>query len=242
MWLTRSSSGGFNCILVRPRLSSDPMTTTIRAQVSIDSDTALPRDVCQNTWHFQTTNVDPLDGADEANTILSTFYNAIAMYLSENLVGGANVKFYDLQDPEPRTPIATSAFSFTVGTGTCFPNEVASCMSYRAAGASGSPTKRRRGRLFIGPLAAATSANGNGDAQLDPSWMTVLCDAMEEAAAPIGNTRWVVFSPTTAGATPWSDAAIAAASFPVVAGYVDNAYDTVRSRGAGATDRESWSA
>jgi hypothetical protein len=49
--------------------------------------------------------------------------------------------------------------------------------------------------------------------------------------------QWAVFSPTQAGAKPWSDAAILAATTVVEEGFIDNALDTQRRRGTLPSDR-----
>jgi hypothetical protein len=50
-----------------------------------------------------------------------------------------------------------------------------------------------------------------------------------------------VFSPTIAGSPPWSEGTLIDSSVDVVAGYVDNAFDTIRSRGSLTTARTLWS-
>lgn len=220
------------------------MATTIRAQVSLDSDSAIPRDMCQNTFHFRSTSVDPVDDAEDAATQLAALYNSMEEFWSKNLAGTGRVKWYNLVDAEPRVPIATQLFTFTPGTGTALPNECAVVLSYRGVNESGSNPKRRRGRIYFGPLAVAVAANRTGDlgfdmASIGPDFrnqiQATLIDNLSET-----NATWCVFSPTTAGATPWSAPTLAASSFDVVAFHLDNAFDTVRSRGLGPTDRVSY--
>lgn len=217
------------------------MATTLRCQLSLVNDTALPRDVAQNTWHFQSDSVDPLDDVVLAGAALSTFYQAIEDSFSENCTGDVTMKWYDLTDGEPRTPIQENGFTITPGAGTAFPNEVAICLSFRGNLLSGTEPKRRRGRIYLGPLSVSVSANGNGDSQVASTTMEPIADAaadLRDAGSP-SNFQWAVFSPTTAGPPPWSFGDLAVATFPVTVLYVDNAFDTVRSRGIAATARET---
>ena len=218
------------------------MATLIRAQVSLDSDTSLPRDACQNTWHFWSTSVDPVDDAASIQDALVDFYDTVGVYFSVHLAGIWNAKYYNLVDLEPRTPIATGAGSFSPAAGIALPNEVAACLSYRAAGVSGASTKRRRGRIYLGPLGVSTTAIGTGDSELTDDFMDDVADAALALISGLSSTNatWSIFSPTDAGASPWSAGVLLASSHDVVAGYIDNAYDTVRSRGRGATNRRSW--
>jgi hypothetical protein len=218
------------------------MATLIRAQVSIACDSAFPRDAAVNTWHFWSTSVDPVDDADSVHDALVTFYDTVGVLFSENLTGIWNAKYYNLVDIEPRTPMALGAGSFTPDPSTGFPSEVACCLSYRAAGASGASTKRRRGRIYLGPLSLSTAEAATGDTFIHPDTLDVIADAAVALISDLSSTgaTWRVFSPTEAGAAPWSTGVLLASSHDVVAGYIDNAYDTVRSRGLDATSRRSW--
>jgi len=120
------------------------------------------------------------------------------------------------------------------------PSEVAVCLSleglvFGVPEESGSirPAARRRGRLYLGPLfGGATVAVPESvtnrprvsdvfqDAILDA--YEVLCAYINSTTGPQGNVdslRSVVYSPTTAQA------------WPVYNAWVDDAFDTIRSRG-----------
>lgn len=195
-----------------------------RAQVELAEDSGLPEDVTVNTWHFAYIDAG---GANPAAALIA-FYQAIDTYLAENLTGDGNIKFYDLADPEPRTPIGVVPFTFTPGTSN-LPAEVALCQSYRAQIESGGSPARRKGRNFIGPLADDALASATG--RPDSAFMLALANAAAAvlaASAAASNWDWVVYSPTDNVARL------------VVAGWVDDEFDTIRSRGKRATSRINW--
>lgn len=217
--------------------------TVLRCIVTMpNASSPIPRDAATNTWHFGST--DPVATAPSAQTALETFYAAIDVYLAGTVLTTATTKWYDLSDGEPRTPFLEDSFTLTPGSGVSFPNEVAVCMSYRADLVSGQPPARRRGRIYLGPCDADIGSQLNGDMRVQTTARTNIANAAKALAeATISSSvGWVVFSPTTAGPTPWSEATLDASSWPVTAGWMDNAFDTQRSRGLAADARTSWTA
>lgn len=208
-----------------------------RCLVTLNNDTLQPVDQVTNTWHFQT----PGAVADAGTAILDNidaFYSAISTYLSINLTGTGEIDLYDLEDPEPRAPVFNGSFTAGVGTN-ALPNEVAVALSYQAPIVSGTNQARRRGRLFIGPLATNVMATGTGDQRVASGFRNALVAAaealMDDTTLP--GLVWSVFSPTTAGAPPWSAATLGDSFFTVTNGWVNDAFDTMRSRGAAPTTR-----
>lgn len=236
-----TSSGWRSASAARPWATLWPMTT-MRLQWSWDAATGLPADACTNTWHFISTSVDPVVGANQCIGQLNDLYDAIKGFMSGDFTGDFVVKAYDLSDPEPRVPVVTLDDAFTFSATDGLPTEVAVCLSYHALPLSGAIAARLRGRIFIGPLALGTMDSVGGQRRVDPDFSSALTDA---ASALIGDgtvtEKWAVFSPTTAGAPPWSTGELLAATSPVVGGYVDNAFDTVRSRGVEPTIRDTFS-
>lgn len=212
--------------------------TTLLCQVTLLNANAIPADAAVNTWHFKSLSVDRLDDATYMTTQLQNFYDALDSILGEQRSGDMTFKWYDLVDPAPRAPILTVNSSMAVTAGTKLPNEVAICMSYHAAPVSGTPIARRRGRIYLGPWNATVMAETTGDAVVASGTADAIAAAGQALIdAGTADTYWVVFSPTTAGAQPWGSGDLTAASLSVINGHVDNAFDTVRSRGAAATDR-----
>lgn len=213
--------------------------TTLRAQVALLNVNGLPADSATNTWHFTSNAVDRLVDAAQIVSDLDAFYGSIGGVLSEACSGDANIRIYDLADGTPRVPILEDEFAFTPGTGQGLPAEVAVVLSFHGATFSGSPPARRRGRLYIGPIDAGMLSTGDGNVFVSS---TAAGDIRSAAQALLGDAdpegaSWAVFSPTTAGPEPWSAGELLAATFEVVAGHVDNAFDTMRSRGVASTSR-----
>lgn len=215
------------------------MATLLRVQCNLGNNSNLAKDRAMNTWHFWSGAVDPQDDIDSIDTALSIFYQSIDGFFSPCLSGDLDIVYYDLTDAEPRAPLRTAAHTVTPGSDPQLPAEVAICLSYAGIGSSGFPPARRRGRFYLGPLNSSVIDDGANDAVIQGSVRGAICNAAEvmmglEASS---TAEWRVFSPTTAGAPPWSNLELGAASLPVISAYVDDAFDTVRSRGVAATAR-----
>ena len=211
--------------------------------MTIPNDNGLPEDSSVNVWHF-----DGDDGNTDSAyhsaiiTMLTTFYQAIdAAILSGHTSSPAVVTLYDIRDAQPRQPEHTNQIVLTPNAAGLLPNEVAICLSYQAPAVSGLPQARRRGRIFIGPVCQASGALSNGEFRLAASSLTIITDAASVLATPlalatVGSMSWSIYSPTTDILSTIDDA-----FHDVDNGWVDNAYDTQRRRGAGATVRTLWS-
>lgn len=212
--------------------------TILRAMVIFPRETNLPADATTNTWHFNTDGSDDEGAAADVATRLDSFYNganvfqSVGKYLSREIVG-ANVrlKVYKLSDPEPRTPIYDELMPVTEGTaGDALPSEVAVCLSYHLAPASGLPQARRRGRIFLGPLSSQAQAFISGECYVSSD---IITDATTAAArlrnADTADLKWSVYSPT-------NNTALA----PIAGGWIDNAFDIQRRRGVSPTSRTTW--
>jgi len=140
-------------------------------------------------------------------------------------------------------PINSLEIETTTGTGNALPAECAICLSYRGELLSGSNPARRRGRIFLGPLDYGTVDATTPDQRVQPSTMGTIAgaaNAMINDGIAGEQVVWAVFSPTIAGAPPWSPTDLEDATIPVLAGYVDNAFDTIRSRGSRPTTRQTF--
>lgn len=201
----------------------------IRAQVRIPASTTVPEDMVTNTWHLFSSDL----GASNLGTIttaLKNFYDGWASRRSPTAAWtSATVRFYDLEEPEPRVPLLENplGLSATVGTAT-LPRETCLCLSYSADLVSGTNPARRRGRIFLGPLAQV----GIGvDGRPTSAPLTEIRDAADAFLAVTTTAAWTwrVYSPTSG------------TSFLVTHGWVDNEYDTQRSRGMKRTTRYTFS-
>lgn len=195
-----------------------------------------------NTWHFWTNAADPLDDLPSIFTALDDFYDSIDEHLSAGLSATAEYKVYDLTDAEPRVPIDTHTNALTVSASSMLPNEVAVCLSYKAAPVSGQSAARLRGRIYIGPCGSSVLSNDTGGPVVSATASQDIADAAAALwQAGIGQSwYWVVFSPTQAGPSPWTSVELGVATNRAVEGFVDNAFDTIRSRGLSATERIIW--
>lgn len=201
----------------------------IRAQVVLKGGSGLARDQFVNTFHFaQLADAYEAQSAAVA-TALTAMYQSVDDYFSETVTNSAEIRTYDLGNPEPRVPsifplpltVMTSVFSL--------PQEVACCLSFRAAAPV---TPRRRGRVFLGPLNVNVYAGGLPDNVTPPRPSDNFTDTLRDAGAGLlaADVGWCIHSPTNN------------TFVPVVGGWVDNEFDTMRSRGYRPTFRQSFGA
>jgi hypothetical protein len=206
----------------------------VDAQVVFQGKSNLPTDRYVNTFHFsggaRFTETE-LDGVAAA---LEDFYNGdhpsasgnrLRDFLSPVISTAVTIKLYHRGDPEPREPVEYS-FDITV-TGDPLPSEVALCLSYFGAGRN---IVGQRGRIYLGPLdtSAVTTATGSS-ARPVPSLVDTLAAAGADlASSSEPGANWVVYSPT--------DGVV----YTIDGGWVDNAFDTQRRRGAVPTARTTF--
>jgi hypothetical protein len=241
--------------------------SAVIAEVHLPDHNGVPADDAINTFVFanSATGAEPATTAFNVADALEHFYNAgadtahrVQTYLAANLdngAGKAHIIFYQLAAAGsivPHTPlggpILDHPFTIATGTGTGLPRESAVVLSLSAphagiaedvpggvAGPKGDthPAARHRGRVYIGPLDnAALGAGVNG-----PGVSAACRDALAAAAALL-----MTNVNTIAGGTHywgiWSrkDSVI----YPITSGYIDDAFDTQRRRGIGATARTTW--
>lgn len=222
----------------------------MRAQVTIGLDSGIPEDALVNTLYFD--GDEDLDGiatdADYHNTAFGAirdFYQAIdSVCLANNVNETVTVRIYDMRDPEPRVPEFVDTFAIIPENAPALPNEIAVCLSFQAVPVSGLVQARRRGRIFIGPWVDAVGAVSIINGQSRPSLaardaIAAAAQSMKQTDLPIGiggSVRWSVYSPTTDLTSSVDDA-----FNDVDNGWIDDAFDVQRRRGAGATARVTWS-
>jgi hypothetical protein len=207
--------------------------TIVRVQVAIPRVSGgASEDTIVNTWGF---DMDKDEGT--GNAVLSallSFYTGLAAYLSPMQAwnSGGKAKFYDMTDAEPRVPWKESVFTFTGAFGaTTLPTECCIAMSFQGDPISGVEQRRRRGRIYLGPLFSGAVSTTNG--LLTPavtSLVVTQMTALEAASTAAASWTWGVISNTP------SLNFVRATS-----GWVDNAVDIQRRRGYDATLRTVWS-
>lgn len=215
----------------------------VSAVVTMPHTSNLPRDVTVNTFHFDTDG-DVEDAAPAIVANLVAFYNAtvtppgnpISYYLA-GVISRANdssrIELINMTDPKPRVPFYTDTFALGVpGSTQALPNEVALCTSWQAPTISGVNQARRRGRIFLGPLANGASDAASGvPVRPIASLLTTLKGASQRLVVDSladGNPL-VVYSRVSGGLAQVSN------------GWIDNEFDTQRRRQPMATARTTWS-
>lgn len=214
--------------------------SVVRAQVVFPKLSGIAADASVNTLYFNTSATPDTTELDAIQDLLESFYGEdtstggtqIANYMS-NLINDANirVRYYNMASPEPRVPLREDLLAINVGTDDPLPEEIALCLSFHAPFTSGEPKARRRGRIFLGPLAkniVGSTANANRPyADAIPVFTTAMERLRDDSAAAA--VPWCVWSQTDG------------AGFNVSAGWVDNAFDVQRRRGVAPTQRHVWS-
>jgi len=186
----------------------------VRAQIAWWPDSALPRDAVSINPHFE--NTIGIPGAGDWEQFADDLATAMATY------GGnayqTRVSIYDAEGSAPVFPEAVVTKLPGVHSASSWPREVALCLSYY----SENNMPKRRGRLFI-PIAVLRSTPG---LRPDAAQRTKALDCGTLLANAGGaNIDWGVWSRTDA------------AFHPVTNSWVDDEWDTMRSRGLRSTTR-----
>jgi hypothetical protein len=194
--------------------------------------TGLPEDQYVNNFYFRNDfiNGSPQEIHDAMQAAVEGFYTTldpvggnILGFLSAE-IGNATVKSYDLGQAAPRYPIVPPTTSTIIPSGgSQLPRETALVCSFSSGNGP-----RAKGRVYLGPLGGNT-LDATGDAPRPSSnFMAAVAAGAENLLATSENVTWVTVSPT------------AGTSGVVTDGWVDNAWDTQRSRGAAPTMRIDW--
>lgn len=218
-----------------------------RATVILHRESGIELDAIRNVWHFSHPAALDDNGAIILTVALTEFYVDVSRYFGgpidrvperhniqfANLTQGAtsgdkpvlSKVLFDKVFPPATTPL-------TAVQGETFPCEVAMALSFRGditgvAEQQGTtrPAARRRGRIFLGPLNAATMMTGRADGE---SYISQACidqvllsyeTLVENINSVIPAFKHIVYSPT------------GQLTYEIVEASMDNAYDTIRSRG-----------
>lgn len=217
---------------------ADPIiSNVVRAQCIWKGPSNLPEDRFVTTWAFVRETLANAGGQEQKNEVAERLrefwldgggtYPAVANYIPSSITAqGLEIRCYDLGQAPPREP---SIYNYPVGFGAQgqgLPREVAIAMSFYA----GRNLPRRRGRVFIGPLASSSIASDISPT-VNPLLRNRVVFMAERLALGFGagdSMRWGVLSQ--------ADQQIR----NVTAGWVDDAFDTQRRRGLAPTTRTSW--
>lgn len=220
-----------------------------RATWKIPTDSGLPADKVNNVWSFRhLTDADQAADAIEIRTRLAGFYEDLKDYFSSQLdLAHCRLVIVDLAETPPRLPFYDEEYSVSTATtgGSDFPAEVAVCLSFRGTLGSGLNARRRRGRIYLGPLQGDVTDHP----MLYSTWPAAIRDAAtSNIAVATGDVEWCVYSPYTHHDVPVgtkldpelhpeNPASLPQSFVNVAHVWVDNAWDTQRRRGVQATSR-----
>lgn len=194
-----------------------------------------------NTWHVVTVGATtPSAAAAAFLDDLDDFYQACDSFFGLFLSGSAPLaRCFDLSDPKPRQPILEETLTVLTTASTQIPSEIACCMSYKGTYLSGVSPKRKRGRIYLGPLGANSLDTGAGTfSSTFRAAMASAADSLLTASSGSSEYRWVVYSPTTDTAGEGNNLDSWDA---VVEGWVDDNPDVLRSRGQPGGTRSLFS-
>lgn len=214
---------------------ADPIITDhYRVQVVFQGKSGLPEDVFINNFVFRNDGLpNAAVMADTVETMLQAFYTGtpsavttpISQYLAWDGISGVTMRQYDLGQAPPRLPtVRENLLSVGIQNGDTLPREVAACLSYE----SEKRGPRGRGRIFLGPLSTQGMTSSDGVTRVSQPFRQAVADRALDLVNSTENATWVLLSPTDGDTSR------------IVGGYVDNAFDTQRSRGAAPSTRTFW--
>ncbi len=196
-------------------------------QVTLRTTDNIPANYVTNQFALTGELGVPTD-CDAARDALEVFYTALrANVLGIPIAGtGHIVKAYDLPGLTPNYPYYESTFDLdSVPTSAGLPGEVALCLSFQGARSAGLDQARRRGRIYLGILAAGVNSVGRPSSAALTTVTNAAVALYDDLDAIASAGSWAVWSPTNGDAVPLTDC------------WVDNAFDTQRSRGVPASSR-----
>lgn len=205
------------------------MPQVIRTQITLNPAADADAHI-MNTWHCVTVGATTaLAAATSFGAALVTFYGAIDAYLAAELNGSQTlVRHFDLSHPKPRQPILEGTTgALATGSGN-LPRELCCVLSYKGTYLSGVSPKRKRGRIYLGPLYASAVGSDGGFSATVVNGIVAAADTLLGVSDGSSEFRWVVYSPTSDPSGEGSDAACWDA---VTEGWVDYNVDIQRRRG-----------
>jgi hypothetical protein len=191
--------------------------TIVRMQLATYVGDTLPKSACVITPHFRVTGVDE-DIQQLTDDLVAGWKGWLhSTYTNTQII----CKAYDAEKSPPNYPIATSNSNLGAAAPVGVPLEVAIALSFF----SEHNRPRRRGRLYIPATFATLGISGGQVSLADRNKVAALVPIFTGLGGL--NVDWIVWSRRDAN------------EFPVTNWFVDDAWDTVRSRGRPATTRTS---
>lgn len=221
----------------------------LRATAVLNKKSGVARDAARNVWHFSLPGPFSDTQVGQVGTALGAFYTGRQTFLGNSLAGTALAHRIELADvneggagesDDVISPLrGTTTFTITPDTSDPLPNEVAACLSF-SGDLSGvleedgliRPRARRRGRVFLGPLASTVNQpvnTTNREPMVSDAFKENVLDGYDLLLnALIGvdtNLRHIIYSRTEA------------VGRVVTRAWVNDEFDTVRRRGTRPRDR-----
>jgi hypothetical protein len=201
------------------------------AQVGLLSNTGASADTAVNTFSIQHSGTLSTTDVDAWQTAIKQFYDdckAAGALLGRQQLGHTS-KFLKATKTKPNYPLFTRTWNLSSApTALELPNEVALCVSYSADAYPLVPRARRRGRIYISGWGSAKNTVGR------PT------DAARDALALAYKTYATsVLAITNIGPGVWSRST--GDVYLIDRTWVDNEWDTMRSRGGKSTGRKTYS-
>lgn len=189
---------------------------TYRLQVAIGADTPDIRDHMVMTPHFVSGVTSP-----DWDALALSACQAISLWFGTPF-RKVKCTWYQADRTEPNYPLGEATTDGTLFPASAGPRDVALCLSYY----SGANIPRRRGRLYF-PFTTKYTANTVRPSTADMNALLTFVPVLNG----IGGTdfAWALYSRSDDQ------------GFPVTDAYVDNEWDTQRSRGLRPTARVSTS-
>lgn len=196
----------------------------VRALVTLHTANANPEDFVTNSLYFDDGD-DPASWPGIVGGLIDRYEAFRPMYSTHIARNGHEIQLYKMSDPTPRVPVYEETWNFAgTITGAIMPTEVAIVLSFQGSRVSGQPQSRRRGRIYLGPLAAAqVDSSGRPSSTLLTAVQTFGDQLL--ALSDVSVWTWVAFS------------TVNHSGVNVTNGWVDNSFDTQRRRGVGWTAR-----
>ena len=199
-----------------------------RAQVIIRTVDNIAENFITNSWCLNVAAGTPdYTGIAAA---FDAFYSNLDVYFSPAVAQtGHEIRFYALPGTPPNYPITNRFFDLSLQpSGTALPREVALVLSFQALKSAGVNQRRRKGRVYIGPLDSSGSGGERPTSALRSDLANAAVGLQTAFTALTLDTTWSIWSEANQTASPVRD------------GWVDDAWDTQRRRGLDASTRTTF--
>jgi hypothetical protein len=197
--------------------------------VTLASQSGETADYQVNTFAFESTGGLDSGSAGAYTAILKTLYDTLVN--SDCLCGIADtghvVKYYLATTDTPNYPLFTNTFNLSFAPGAVdLPLEVSLCISFANDTETGVSPKRRKGRIYVSGFKETGNTAGRPVSGVMTNMLTAFVTYVEAVNTLSGATACI-----------WSRREDAL--FPIERVWIDNEWDTMRSRGGKSTARQT---